>query len=207
MGTSIAQGTKQGKQTKKKRKKEQTLGSIVAHPLRSQCLTLLADRVASPAELSVELGHPVGNVSYHVSTLWKAGVVEIVRERPVRGAIEHFYRAIARPVLSDEEIAELPIPARQAHAREGFLLAAANATLAFEAQTFGARADYHVSRVPLRVDEEGWKELRDLYADHLEAIFKIQERCAGRLAGEEGEKGIPVIAFNTFFEMPERKTE
>ncbi len=200
MGTSSTREKKQAK----KRKKEATLGSIVAHPLRSRCLTLLADRVASPAELAVELQQPVGTVSYHVNVLAKADVVEIVGERPVRGAMEHFFRAITRPVLSDEEIAKLPIAARQAHAREGFLLAAANATLAFEAETFGARPDYHVSRVPVWVDEEGWGELRDLYADHLEAIFKIQERCAGRLANEDGEKGIPVVAFNTFFEIPER---
>jgi DNA-binding transcriptional ArsR family regulator len=180
-----------------------TLGAVVAHPLRSQCLTLLADRKASPAELAIELNENLGNVSYHVRKLWKAGIVELVEERPVRGAMEHFYRAIVRPMLSDEEIAALPIAGRQNHAREAIVLVAADATAALEAETFGARADYHVSRVPLRVDEAGWKELRDLHEETLERVFKIEEMCAERMGGTD-DAGFPVIAFNTCFEMPER---
>lgn len=180
-----------------------TLGAVVAHPLRSQCLTLLADRKASPAELAIELEENLGNVSYHVRKLWKAGIVELVEERPVRGAMEHFYRAIVRPMLSDDEIEALPISDRQNHAREAIVLMAADATAALEAETFGARPDYHVSRVPLRVDEEGWKALRDLHEETLERVFKIEEACAERMGGTD-DAGFPVIAFNTCFEMPER---
>lgn len=181
-----------------------TLGAVVAHPLRSQCLTFLAERTASPAELSIELGENLGNVSYHVRKLWKAGVVEIVEEKPVRGAMEHFYRAVVRPMLSDEEIAALPVKDRQAHAREAVVLVAADATAALEAETFGARPDYYVCRLPMRVDEEGWKELNEIHAELIERTEKVQEAVAERLGGTD-DAGFPIVAFNTFFEMPERK--
>lgn len=188
----------------KTKEMESTLGAIVAHPLRSLCLTRLAERTASPAELSAETGENLGNVSYHVRKLYKAGVVEIVEERPVRGAMEHFYKAVVRPHFSDQEIAEASVGDRQAHAREILALLTANATDAISENTFAARSDYHISRVPFRVDEEGWKALRDLFAGTLDQVLEIQAECAERLGGTE-DSGTPVIAFNTFFEMPERK--
>jgi DNA-binding transcriptional ArsR family regulator len=182
----------------KRKTPEMTLGALVAHPLRSQCLTLLAERTASPAELSVELGENLGNVSYHVRKLWKGGVIEIVEEKPVRGAMEHFYRATRIPLFDDEEIGEASLEDRETISRQVFSLAAANAQSAVV-----KRSDYHISRVPTRVDEEGWGEMRDLFEETLERIFEIQSKAADRL-GESEDAGIPVIAFNTFFEMPER---
>lgn len=187
----------------KKKAPETTVGAVVSHPLRSRCLTLLAERTASPAELAIELDENLGNVSYHVRKLWRSGVVEIVEEKPVRGAMEHFYRAITRPIISDEEAAALPLDVRQAHARESMVLLTADATSALEAGTFGSRTDYHVSRVPMRADEQGWQALRDLQGEVLERVFEIQAECAKRL-GDSEDAGIPVISFNTLFEMPER---
>ena len=49
--------------------------------------------MASPSELAKELGEPLGNVAYHVKILEETGAIELVRTAPVRGALEHFYRA------------------------------------------------------------------------------------------------------------------
>lgn len=189
----------------KRKSSDMTLGALVAHPLRSQCLTLLADRTASPAEIAAELDENLGNVSYHVRKLWKGGAVEIVEEKPVRGAMEHFYRAIKRPQFSDEEISEASVEDRAVFASQALSLLTANATTSLEAKTFVERPDFHVARVPVRVDEAGWDEMRDLFAETLDRVFEIQSKSAERLGGTD-DAGIPVIAFNTFFEMPERKT-
>lgn len=189
---------------KEKSKKEMTLGALVAHPLRSQCLTLLADRTASPAEIADELKENLGNVSYHVRKLWRGGAVEIVEEKPVRGAMEHFYRAVKRPLFSDREISEASIEERAVFASQALSLLTANATTSLETKTFVERPDFHVSRLPIRVDDEGWGEMRDLFEEMLERQFEIQKKSAERL-GDTDDAGIPVIAFNTFFEMPERK--
>jgi predicted ArsR family transcriptional regulator len=49
-------------------------------------------RVLSPSDLSRELQIPLSNTNYHVTELAKSGLIELVRERQVRGATEHFYR-------------------------------------------------------------------------------------------------------------------
>jgi len=52
-------------------------------------------RTLSPKELSQELQAPLSTVNYHVTELRKDGLIEIVGEQQVRGAIEHFYRTVA----------------------------------------------------------------------------------------------------------------
>jgi DNA-binding transcriptional ArsR family regulator len=71
------------------------LARATAHPLRVSILEILGidgGRVLSPSDLSRELQIPLSNTNYHVTELAKAGLIELVRERPVRGATEHFYR-------------------------------------------------------------------------------------------------------------------
>ncbi|HET7121677.1 MAG TPA: helix-turn-helix domain-containing protein [Solirubrobacterales bacterium] len=71
------------------------LARATAHPLRISILEILGidgGRVLSPSELSRELQIPLSNTNYHVTELAKANLIELVRERPVRGATEHFYR-------------------------------------------------------------------------------------------------------------------
>jgi DNA-binding MarR family transcriptional regulator len=75
----------------------QLLARANTHPLRISILEVLAmdgGRTLSPTDLSHELQAPLSNVNYHVTALAKAGLIEIVREKQVRGAVEHFYRAL-----------------------------------------------------------------------------------------------------------------
>jgi DNA-binding transcriptional ArsR family regulator len=71
------------------------LARATAHPLRVSILEILGidgGRVLSPSDLSRELQIPLSNTNYHVTELAKSGLIELVRERQVRGATEHFYR-------------------------------------------------------------------------------------------------------------------
>ena len=71
------------------------LARATAHPLRVSILEILGidgGRVLSPSDLSKELQIPLSNTNYHVTELANAGLIELVRERQVRGATEHFYR-------------------------------------------------------------------------------------------------------------------
>src|SRR3954464_12059243 len=85
----------------------------MSHPLRVRILALLDERPASPVELSGWraappratphparpgelsgwLGSTLGTTAYHVRTLERLGLVELVAEHRVRGAVEHHYRA------------------------------------------------------------------------------------------------------------------
>jgi DNA-binding transcriptional ArsR family regulator len=71
------------------------LARATAHPLRVSILEILGldgGRVLSPSDLSRELQIPLSNTNYHVTELAKSGLIELLRERQVRGATEHFYR-------------------------------------------------------------------------------------------------------------------
>jgi DNA-binding transcriptional ArsR family regulator len=71
------------------------LARATAHPLRISILEILGldgGRTLSPNELSQELQIPLSNTTYHVTELAKAGLIELARQRQVRGATEHFYR-------------------------------------------------------------------------------------------------------------------
>ena len=67
------------------------------HPLRVSILEVLSmdgGRTLSPKDLSLELKAPLSTVNYHVTELRDAGLIEVIDEQQVRGAIEHFYRTV-----------------------------------------------------------------------------------------------------------------
>jgi predicted ArsR family transcriptional regulator len=75
----------------------QLLARANTHPLRVSILEVLSidgGRTLSPKDLSLELQAPLSTVNYHVTELAKANLIEMVGERQVRGAIEHFYRLV-----------------------------------------------------------------------------------------------------------------
>jgi DNA-binding transcriptional ArsR family regulator len=186
-----------------RRSPEATLGATVAHPMRCRCLAILADRVASPAEIARQLGLEVSNVGYHVNALAEAGLIEEVGQRPVRGAVEHFYKAIVRPITSDDEEAELTVAERTSFARTIWSLITANATTALAEGTLVERADHHLTRVPLRVDEEGWSEMTAAYKDLYERVYEIQADAAQRLGQTPDDAGISILSVLACFETAE----
>jgi DNA-binding transcriptional ArsR family regulator len=71
---------------------EHIAAQAVSHPLRREILDALADGAMSPNQLAKKLEEPLTNVAYHVRKLADFGAVALVDSRPVRGALEHFYR-------------------------------------------------------------------------------------------------------------------
>jgi len=88
------------------------LARATAHPLRVSILEILGidgGRVLSPSDLSRELQIPLSNTNYHVTELAKAGLIELVRERQVRGATEHFYRLPVSEGMRKERQEDRPL--------------------------------------------------------------------------------------------------
>ncbi len=165
---------------------DQRLVKAMAHPLRYQILIELNQRIASPKELADEFGEELGVVSYHVRTLRKLGCIELVRTTPRRGAVEHHYRAVMRPFFSAEQWARLPASARRSAdtvlaSRVVDDIASATGAGGFD------RDDTHLSRTPLALDEQGWKDVQRILADALEAILDTQAQTNGRLAEAGGQ--------------------
>jgi hypothetical protein len=127
--------------------------------------------------------------------------IELVRTAQRRGAIEHYYRALRRPFFSDSDWKRLPRSGRQAVADVGLQLIWEDVSSAIEAGTFEARADRHLSRSAVALDEQGWGELRDVLAGVLVEAERIVKRSSDRLA-KSGESGIPTRLVVMHFEAP-----
>jgi DNA-binding transcriptional ArsR family regulator len=68
------------------------VGKALSHPLRLAILREVRDqRQLSPSAYARQSGEPLGNVSYHVTALREAGVLEVTDTAKRRGALEHFY--------------------------------------------------------------------------------------------------------------------
>jgi DNA-binding transcriptional ArsR family regulator len=153
----------------------------IAHPLRHRILIQLNERQASPSMLAKQLGAPLGNVSYHVKILLENDVIELVDTKPVRGAIEHIYRATARPYLDDEHWAQLPLSLRRA-------LFDASLQKAWEHVVEAAKdgglddPETHLSWTPLDLDRRGYADMIELLAQTLDRALEIQSEAAGRMA-------------------------
>ena len=174
------------------------MGAIVGHPLRAKIWTVLAEEVASPNELSRRFSEEIGDVSYHVKVLREDGVIELVSTRQVRGAVEHFYRATQRPLSDEADTASRSLENRNGFADHVLRTFFADAALSLGDGVFGKRSDHCVARVPLLVDEEGWRKLALMYDEAIHRTIEVQAESAERLA--PGDRGIKATAFAALFE-------
>ena len=180
---------------------DQRLVRAMGHQVRVQALTILNERVASPNEISKELGESVGHVSYHIKVLKECECIELVDTAPRRGAMEHYYRATDRAFLDADEWATLPStirPGLSASLLKTIINDAASSVLE---GTFDKRVDRHLSWTPMILDEEGWDELKTGLLAMLEKVIEIQTASAARLAKADAA-GVPVTVAMMGFEAP-----
>jgi DNA-binding transcriptional ArsR family regulator len=74
------------------RSDDNDLLAALRHPLRRRILREMSgEEEISPREISVALDKPLSNVSYHIRVLADCAAVSLVRTKPVRGSMQHFY--------------------------------------------------------------------------------------------------------------------
>jgi DNA-binding transcriptional ArsR family regulator len=177
------------------------LGKALSHPLRAQVLAILNEQVASPNEIAELLNERLPNVSYHVRTLLDLKCIELVSTAQRRGAIEHYYRAIERPFSRKQDWKRLPRTARQAISHAGLDEIFNDVSEAVAAGTFDARPDRALSYTPLRLDDQGWRELNKALDRLVAEAERISRSSAQRLRnGDEPGRPTRLVVFH--FEMP-----
>jgi DNA-binding transcriptional ArsR family regulator len=165
----------------------------LAHPLRIRILAMLQERPASPVQLAPRLGSTLGRVAHHVRVLRDIGLIELVETRRRRGAIEHIYTVPSVPRFSDgawEGLGAAPRRRVLAAALEqiGDYVAGSAAAGGFD------RTDANLSRVPLRLDEQGWQELTAAGRRWLAETDGIQARAHERSkAGGDGTRDVGLV--------------
>lgn len=185
-----------------RRKASENRIKAMGHPLRAAVLRILADRTASPAEMARELDEELSNVSYHTKQLVEFECAELVSTRPVRGALEHFYRATARHLIDTEEWEELDPVMAEDLVCEFMQKILDDFVASARAKLIGGDKEFHLTRTPLVLDEEGLQEALDAHERARLEILEIESRSAERLI-DSGEKGIHVSSSQGCFKMPE----
>ncbi len=189
----------------------ETICTVLKHPLRVRILEVLNEGPRSPSQF-VEEGlipkelfnsyqQALSLASYHFRELEKEGCLEIIESIPRRGAVEHVYRGLARVFVNDREFEEMPRQDRRQLSRISLQGMVARADRAIREDTFDARADRHLTWVPMQLDERGWGEVVAALAATFAELTQIRHDASDRLAAS-GEAVIPATVAMLGFESP-----
>jgi DNA-binding transcriptional ArsR family regulator len=152
----------------------------LSHPIRARALMILNERVASPSEIAHELDESLGVVAYHMRTLEELGCIELVRRAQRRGAVEHYYRALERPWITDEEFEAMPKAFRRGLASSIFKQLAHDVAVASKEEGL-ARSDHHMIRFPVLLDQTAWSQLTEDITALLDRILELQTETMTRV--------------------------
>lgn len=177
------------------------LAKALANSLRVEILAVLSTRRISPVEFSREYGGHLSRISYHFKVLEKCGCIELAERVPRRGAVEHIYRSVDRPLLSESDWKQLPKSVQGGVSGAMLSDFLARATHAIEEGSFDAREDRHFSCTPLSVDERGWSELIDILGSTVEKVNAVEVRSNKRLSKGKSDE-VPVTVALAGFESP-----
>jgi hypothetical protein len=169
---------------------------LLLHPVRLRIVkTFLGDRALTTADIAAELDDvPTGSLYRHIATLTRAGVLQVISERRVRGTVEKTYtlRLLAAQMQPDEvEAMSIEEHARAFMAYVAGLLGDFDRYLAHDPAPGRDGADYRVGAMWL-TDAE--------YADFLGDLKRmIQARLANKPTKERRRR----VAYHVLLPAPE----
>lgn len=182
---------------------DEQLFRLLHNPGQLAALVALVEDPASKSDIAKELGIRLNKADYDVGELEKMGLVEPIGTEMRRGQKTTIYRAVMRPILNNEEWAELSQEDRERLVLWTYQLLLRDVAVAWRTRTLQARVESHNTRSPLRVDEQGWIRLNEILDDTQEAVREVEVESVERAreAGDES-KLINARAAMFCFEMP-----
>ncbi len=152
----------------------------ISHPVRVRLLAMLEEEAASPVVLAAKLEQPLGTIAYHVRTLYELGLLKLVSTRQRRGATEHYYRTVARPVPSPATWQGLGSVSKQRVLTALIDRATEHANRSAAAGGFDA-GEAQLSTQTLKLDREGYEQLAAEARGWLERAREIAAEAQRRL--------------------------
>jgi DNA-binding transcriptional ArsR family regulator len=180
---------------------DESIAKALAHPVRVLILAEANKRILSPKQFADRHDLVVSNVSYHFRQLEKYKCVEVVREKKVRGAIEHFYKATRRALFDGKPWDELPLSVKEDMSGDTFANILKRVSDAMAMGTFDARNERFLVWNKQLLDEEGWREIADIYRTAARKTMAAETRARKRVE-ESGAEGIPSTWAFLFFQSP-----
>ena len=174
---------------------------VLSHPVRLRIvLALVGERQATTADLAAEMPDVTTATLYrHVAALVDAGVIDVVSERRVRGAVERTFALRQGSAIVDSLAAANMTPEDKAAAFGVFaagLIAAYNGWLAQEsdeapAPLFNATDEWHVLRTQPKL-QAGYRATA-MYLDESDIIalaLRVREAIAPYQVPAEGKRRV-----------------
>ena len=204
MATAVAPaGTKEAQEGETRPKWH----SATSHRVKVRCLTRMAERPTSAAEISRELNMTPSGVAYHVRKLVEDGLIELIFEKPARGAVEHFYSTVDLSKISDVDYAEASAAVRRVWVETFVSLCSSDVLDSLECDVLTEHDDPHFSRTPLKVDLEGWEAIKRVFAQAQDLVESIKAESEQRLTTPEAEPPMYLMSCLSTFEVPPRKDD
>lgn len=126
---------------------------------------------------------------------------EIVRTRPVRGAVEHFYVATERPMIDTDEWDDIDPLVGEDFVCEFMQKILDDFVASRKAGIVGSDKDFHITRTPMTLDAEGVQEGMEAFERLRLEMSEIEARSVRRRA-ESNEPGVRVSSSMAYFKMP-----
>jgi DNA-binding MarR family transcriptional regulator len=156
----------------------------VLHPIRLDAYVIFMERLAtSPNEIAKMLGKDVGEVSHHVNELRADKVIRLVKSEQRRGAVEHYYTAVEKPEVSDEEWRAMPKRSRRDFAATLLLAIVAEGLSSLDHGKMESDDDLYLLWIPARLTTEGQAEAYEVQADAHERLEEVVARDRERQTG------------------------
>lgn len=81
----------------------------IAHPRRIDVLKAFNNEPLSAKQLSQMLDEPHAKINYHIKTLYKVGILELVEEKIKSGIVEKYYYPKAKNILIDKNVINISL--------------------------------------------------------------------------------------------------
>ena len=157
---------------------------VLAHPLRLKIMKQAQVREVSAKEAAADLDEPIGKVSYHVRVLADAGLLQLVRQTPRRGAIESHYKATVFLRLDDQTWSRLGQDIRRPLLTANVQEWSSDLINGVEAGGFEFEGAL-LANAHLVADEEGVEAVRAAVDAFYERLLEIESEVAARGTGGE----------------------
>ena len=81
----------------------------IVHPKRIDILKAFNDLPLSAKQLSQMLDEPHAKINYHIKTLYKVGILELVEEKIKSGIVEKYYYPKAKNIVIDKNVINISL--------------------------------------------------------------------------------------------------
>jgi DNA-binding transcriptional ArsR family regulator len=199
--TGISKGEEAMAEPSKGERSEEPPRRALRHPIRVRIVAACSQREMTPKEFAIREKRRVRTVNNHFRALEKAGYLQRVPWGMDSGFQRFFYKAIRQAVITDDEFAQMPAAAQHQTSEAVLRDLVKHCWRALRLGTLDARPDSHLTWIPLKLDELGWKELMSELARTFERALEIQAGARVRLR-KSGESPVPTTIALAGFERP-----